>query len=347
MAVRYNPRWEEMDKSGTPLDRLFESYALYNRSEGKASATISWYDDKLREFARWLRSQGCGTDLSEYTIDRVREFVLHLQGREDKYERNPFVPTRHEKLSSHTIQGHVRVLKAFASWLYREGYTDDNLLQRCRLPKARRIEPEWLQREEIERLLGVFDRKTALGARDYAIVLTFLDSGLRCGELCNLTLPNADLDTGQLKVLGKGNKERIVPVGVRAVRALRRYRDHFRPPIEAPHFFLALEGKQLTVPAVRLMIRRAKKKARIPRLHAHLLRHTFAIHYLMAGGDVFSLQRILGHSSLEVTRMYVNMVASQVKEKHRLFSPMDNMPMRSERSGKKPVREGSRLWRVK
>jgi site-specific recombinase XerD len=347
MAVRYNPRWEEMDKSGTPLERLFESYALYNRSEGKASATINWYDDKLREFARWLDGQGCGTDLGEFTIDRVREFVLHLQEREDKYETNPFVPTRHEKLSSHTIQGHVRVLKAFASWLYREGYTDDNVLQRYRLPKARRIEPEWLQREEIERLLGVFDRKTAMGARDFAIVLTFLDSGLRCGELCNLTLPNADLDTGQLKVLGKGNKERIVPVGVRAVRALRRYRDHFRPPIEAPHFFLALEGKQLTVPAVRLMIRRAKKKAEIPRLHVHLLRHAFAIHYLMAGGDVFSLQRILGHSSLEVRRMYVNMVASQVKEKHRLFSPMDNMPMRSERSGKKPVREGSRLWRVK
>ena len=95
------------------------------------------------------------------------------------------------------------------------------------------------------------------------------------------------------------------------------------------------------------MIRRAKQRAGIPRLHAHLLRHTFAILYLMAGGDVFSLQRILGHSSLEVTRMYVNMVASQVKEKHRLFSPMDNMPMRSERSGKKPVGEGSRLWHVK
>jgi site-specific recombinase XerD len=347
MVVRYNQRWDEMDKSRTSLESLFESYALFNRSDGKASSTIAWYDDKLRDFQRWVQGRGLATDLEAFTVDRVREYVLYLQDRNEKYARNPFAPTRQEKLSSHTIQGHVRVLKAFASWLYQEGYTDLNLLQRYRLPKARRIEPEWLQQEEIERLLGVFDRKTAMGARDYAIVLAFLDSGLRCGELCNLTLPNADLDTGQLKVLGKGNKERLVPVGVRAVRALRRYRDHFRPPIEAPHFFLTLEGKQLTVPAVRLMIRRAKKKAGIPRLHAHLLRHTFAIHYLMAGGDVFSLQRILGHSSLEVTRMYVNMVASQVKEKHRLFSPMDNMPLRGERSGRKPVREGSRLWRVK
>ena len=80
MAVRYNQRWEEMEKSGTPLEKLFESYALFNRSEGKASSTISWYDDKLREFLRWLDGQGGGTDLSDFTIDRVREFVLHLQG---------------------------------------------------------------------------------------------------------------------------------------------------------------------------------------------------------------------------------------------------------------------------
>jgi site-specific recombinase XerD len=95
------------------------------------------------------------------------------------------------------------------------------------------------------------------------------------------------------------------------------------------------------------MIRRAKKLASIPRLHVHLLRHTFAIHYLMAGGDVFSLQKILGHTTLEVTRLYVNMVSAQVKEKHRLYSPMDNMTMKNERAGKKPTREGVRLWRVR
>ncbi len=95
------------------------------------------------------------------------------------------------------------------------------------------------------------------------------------------------------------------------------------------------------------MARKAKFLANIQRLHIHLLRRTFAIHYLMAGGDVFSLQKILGHSTLEVTRMYVNMVSSQVKERHRLYSPMDNPPLKSERGGRKPVKEGARLWRVK
>jgi site-specific recombinase XerD len=129
--------------------------------------------------------------------------------------------------------------------------------------------------------------------------------------------------------------------------ALRRYRDHFRPPVERPELFLNVEGRPLTVHAVELMARKMKALAGIPRLHIHLLRHTFAIHYLMAGGDVFSLQKILGHSTLEVTRMYVNMVSSQVKEKHRLYSPMDNLPLGPQRGGRKPMKEGVRLWRAR
>ena len=92
MAARYNQRWEEMEKSGTPLDKLFETYALFNRSEAKAGATISWYDDKLREFARWLEAQGGGTDLGEFTIDRVREFVPTSRGGRTSTSATPSSP---------------------------------------------------------------------------------------------------------------------------------------------------------------------------------------------------------------------------------------------------------------
>lgn len=345
--VRKQQRWEEMDKSGVQLEALFTSYALYNRSEGRAASTIFWYGEKLREFHRWLVEAGYPTDLGGLTADRVREFALHLQDRDKKFERNPFTPTKNQKLSGHTIRGYIRTLKAFASWLFQDGYTDTNLLQRYHLPKARRIEPEWLNHEEIERLLNGFDRKTTIGARDYAMIVTFLDTGLRCAELCNLALPNADLEDGELKVIGKGDKERTVPVGLRAVRALRRYRDHFRPAMETAAFFLTYDGQPLTVVAVQKMMVRVKREAGIPRLHVHLLRHTFAIHYLMAGGDAFSLQRILGHSSLDVTRMYVNMASPQLKEKHRLYSPMDNMQLRLDRGGAKRPKDGAKLWRVK
>jgi len=347
IVARFNQRWEEMDKSEITLESIYRSYELFNRSEGKSQRTVTWYDEKLHEYSRWLEGNGYSTALGGFDADRVREYILYLQARETKYEGQPFIPTRPGKLAPETIRGYVRTLKAFASWLYEEGYTDWNILQRYKLPKARKTEPVWLTVEEIERVLNVFDRKTTVGARNYAIVVTFLDTGLRCAELCNLVLPNADLDIGELKVLGKGNKERTVPVGVRAVRALRRYRDHFRPPIESPLFFFTVDGAPLTVHAVQEVILSAKRRTGIARLHPHLLRHTFAIHYLMAGGDVFSLQKILGHTTLDVTRIYVNMVSSQVKEKHRLYSPMDNLPLKSERGGKKPVREGARLWRVK
>jgi len=165
--------------------------------------------------------------------------------------------------------------------------------------------------------------------------------------LSTLALDKADLDRGELKVLGKGNKDRTVPLGVRAVRALRRYRDHFRPEVNIPFFFVSIDGRPLTVNTVKQMTKKAGRLAAIPRVHPHLFRHTFAIHYLMAGGDAFSLQKILGHATLEVTRMYVNMVDGQVKERHRLFSPMDDLPLRSERAERKPSRSGRRLWAVR
>src|SRR5437899_2510660 len=126
MVARYNRRWEQMDKSDIRLDALFKSYELFNRAERKSPRTVAWYDDKLRQYLRWLEENGCGNTLSEFTTDRVREFVLHLQDKNIKYERNPFTPTQPGKLSGHTIRGYVRTLKAFASWLYEDGYTDVN-----------------------------------------------------------------------------------------------------------------------------------------------------------------------------------------------------------------------------
>jgi integrase/recombinase XerD len=347
MAVRYNRRWEEMDKSSTTLEALFKTYALYNRSEGRCASTIAWYEGKLRTFQQWLEEQGQRADLGGFARPNVREFVLYLQEKEEKHEHNPFVPTKRERLSSHTVRGYVRALKAFSSWLHDEGYADENVLKGYKGPKAKQVEHQWLREDEIERLLGLFNRRTTIGSRDYAIAVTLLDTGLRCGELCGLTLEGANLDLGDLKVLGKGNKERTVPVGVRAVRALRRYRDHFRPEVETTRFLLSIDGRPLTVNAVKQMVKKAGQLAGIPRVHPHLLRHTFAIHYLMAGGDAFSLQKILGHTSLEVTRMYVNMVDGQVKEKHRLYSPMDNLALKGERVGRKAARPGARLWVVR
>jgi len=155
MVIRYNRRWDEMDKSHTELHALLKSYALYNRSEGRAASTICWYDGKLRGFLRWLEDRGLQPDLAAFTRERVREFILYLQEKEEKHERNPFRSTIKERLSGHTVRGYVRALKAFSSWLHGEGYTDGNILAGYRLSKARQIEHEWLRPDEVERLLGI------------------------------------------------------------------------------------------------------------------------------------------------------------------------------------------------
>ena len=130
-------------------------------------------------------------------------------------------------------------------------------------------------------------------------------------------------------VKGKGNKERVVPFGSQVRRTLRRYVMHFRPEPDSPRMnevFLTEDGLPLTPRAVQSMLLRLSKKAKMSgtRCNPHRFRHTFAKTFLMNGGDIFSLQKILGHSSLEVVRLYVNLITSDILQQHRKFSPVDN-----------------------
>ena len=169
-----------------------------------------------------------------------------------------------------TINGYARALRGFSSWLHREGYTEANILKELNPPKVRKEVIDTLNEEEMRRLLAAVDPDLPLGCRNYAMLVTFLDSGLRCSELCNLTLGNARIEEGYLKVLGKGDKERLVPIGVACRFALLRWRDHFRSSFivqETPLLFLSNDGYRLTVGAVEQVVRRLGKKAGIPRLY--------------------------------------------------------------------------------
>ena len=139
-------------------------------------------------------------------------------------------------------------------------------------------------------------------------------------------------------MMGKGQKERIVPFGSRAAKLLQRYFYYFRPePLIEDRFFLCLDGSTMSENTIKLVFARLSKKADVPRLHIHLLRHTFATRYLMNGGDSLSLQRILGHTTLEMTRRYVDMVAVQRTIMRKSPSAMDRVL-----SGMKGVHSGSR-----
>ncbi len=168
------------------------------------------------------------------------------------------------------------------------------------------------------------------------MIITFLDTGLRLSELIGLQLADAHIEHGYLKVMGKGARERVVPIGSVAQKALQRYMFHFRPEPyyeDQDYFFLTLERKPMSINAAHLIFTRLSKKSGVKRFHAHLCRHTFATNYLINGGDVFSLQQILGHTSLEMVRRYVTLASAQVRVQHRKFSPMDRMKLGTMRFG--------------
>ncbi|MFO7772789.1 MAG: tyrosine-type recombinase/integrase [Dehalococcoidia bacterium] len=321
MKGRRNPRWEDMDKRRIGLDQLIQHFEIFNRSEGKSPKTVKWYSDVLNLFLHWLESEGMSTEIGAVGEVEVRSFVLHL--RERKVNGKP--------LSTHTIANRVRGLKGFFSWLAAKRYTEENVLTNLRLPKTTQIVIEPLNPEEVKLIFSNINEDTALGARNAAIMALFLDTGLRLSEVVSLNEEDVHLDQRYVKVMGKGAKERIVPVGASCQKALLHYYHHFR--MEPAHarvdsFFLTLDGYPMTTEAVTSVMDRLAKKTGLKRLHPHLLRHTYATHFLLNGGDVFLLKQNLGHSTLAMVEHYRHIASRQAAVMSETFSPLDRIDLK-------------------
>jgi site-specific recombinase XerD len=309
------------------IDELVGLYEMSNIAEGKSSKTIAWYRDMLTSFSRFLKTMQYPSDSSGFSIDKVREYIIYLRDK-PKFEGHPHTPAQTESVSPRTVQCHVRSLKAFSSWLYAEGYTSENRLKNIRLPKAPALVIEPLTPEEIKKVSASINKKSATGARNYAIFATLLDTGLRASEAAGITLGNLNLHDGFIKVMGKGSKERIVPIGKYVQMTLWSYIDKVRPEPHSQEYnnlFLTCSGKPITVNAIKLMFSRLAVSSGVERLHAHLCRHTFAINYLLNGGDIFSLKEILGHTTLEMVNHYLHFTSSQIMAQHHKYSPMDKL----------------------
>ena len=307
------------------LQELVQEYQLSNSVEGKSVKTVQWYTDLLTLFLTYLDSNGLPGDLSAFNISTARSYVLYLQQRKklSRYPGNG--PTN---LSPKTVQCHVRTLKAFSSWLFREGLTPENRLANLRIPKApsKIIEP--LTPEETNKIFRCIKKKNPMGMRDHSILTLMHDTGLRASEVCFLPLGQLNLEKCYLKVLGKGAKERMVPFGDYTRTTLYHYIKEGRSKLlgkNSDSVFLTADGRPMSVNALKLMFDRLAKSSGIARLHPHLCRHTFAINYLLNGGDVFSLKEILGHTTLEMVNQYLHFTTAQISVQHHRFSPMDRL----------------------
>ena len=218
------------------------------------------------------------------------------------------------------------------------------MLARLKAPRITKKVQDILTEEEIARIVGELNPRTEIGARNQALFILMLDTGMRAGELCKLTLPDLHLEQGYAMVMGKGRKQRPVKIGARAAKALRFYILHWRRPAlpHIEHIFLTCRGVSnesdalqsdggmpLTVNALGLIFRRLRQLADVPRLHPHLLRHTFACMHLMRHHDPFALKTLLGHTTLTMTNHYCEAVQQLETVRSDAVSIVDAMDLRS------------------
>lgn len=317
-------------KLALSISGLVNLYKRNNLADGKSPRTIKWYDEILRSFHSWLTAELQNDDISVFDIALVRDYILYLRHK-PRFQGHPYTPEQDQLLSAKTVQCHVRALKAFSSWLYVEGHTGDNRLRNLKLPKAptKIIRP--LSPEEVKKIISKIKRSSPAGGRNYAILVVMLDSGLRAAEIAGITLGQVNFEAGYIKVMGKGARERIVPIGKFVQMRLLQYCEEVRPKLsnnDCDSLFLSRRGEPITTNTIKLVFSRLAKSSGIERLHAHLCRHTFAINYLLNGGDIFSLQEILGHTTLEMVRHYLHFTSSQITARQHEFSPMDKMYVR-------------------
>jgi integrase/recombinase XerD len=316
---------------------LLDTYQIQTRTEGKRPNTLRIYTTALSILQRFLERRGFPTDVTRIGPEEIREFIGYLQNIK-AFMEHPFTGPQKKGLTGHTINCYLRAIRAFWSWLVVEEIIEFNPFDKIKVPKPPKKLVTPFNEDQIRALLSFIDIRSFIGFRDWTIILTLLDTGIRVTELTDLILADINLAQRYLKVRGKGNKERIVPIGISVQRAIARYINKYRPNPTYPlsdNLFLNRDGMPLTLNRIESIIERYASKAGIQGVRAspHTFRHTFAITYLRNGGDVFTLQRILGHETLDMVRNYVNVAQYDLQEAHLRCSPVDNLKIKARPPG--------------
>jgi integrase/recombinase XerC/integrase/recombinase XerD len=295
------------------LGALIDLYLLRCQVEGKSPNTIKAYGETLRRFLEAVKEEGIPRD-----VGRIAPAHLYVY------------LGRFSHLSLETRHRYFREVRCFFNWLIAAGYlreTPFRAIRNVRLPQ-RIVRPFSL--EDVTRLLACCESTSPVGARDRAILLTLLDTGIRCSELVQLDLDDLDLEAGRLRVLhAKGNKQRVVPFASRCRQALADYLK-LRGQTAGP-LFLAVGGRPnlragvgLHSGGLKQLLRRLGRQAGVPKVHAHRFRHSFATWAIEADARELDVQFLLGHSSPDMVRRYASSYnCEQAARRHSNFSPAD------------------------
>lgn len=289
----------------------------------------------LDEFLNYLSVE---RGLSKNTISSYRTDILSFIDRMeksgikdiDKVKRqditNHMLYMKDKGISGNSISRALVAIKMFYRFLVQEHLTRDNTAGVLESPKLIRPLPNVLNIAEVDKLLTVPDLRDWMGIRDRAALELMYASGMRVSEMVDLTMEGLNLDVGFIKCRGKGDKERIVPIGKSAKEAVARYMEKVRPRLlkkgDDKHLFLSRLGKKISRQSFWKMIKTNAKRARIKKvITPHTLRHSFATHLLERGADLRVVQEMLGHADIATTQFYTHIDKSRLKSIHKKFHP--------------------------
>ncbi len=294
------------------MEDAIESFILYLATERGLSANYQLSTrQSLEGFAAWL--------LAERGVREPGEVTLRHAG--------DYLAVRKEGgLAAASVKLIVVAVKIFFCFLHQRGRLAQDPMETLPLPRVERFLPETLNEAQVEALLESIPQEDPLDLRDRAMVELLYASGLRVSELVNARLEELNLEGRLIRVTGKGNKTRLIPLGAKAREALVAYLEKGRPAQvkrrTGSELFLSIRGKGLTTVRIwQILKERARAAGMEENLYPHLLRHSFATHLLANGADLRIIQEMLGHADISTTQIYTHVDRSHLKNIHRKFHP--------------------------
>eukprot|EP00752_Nemacystus_decipiens_P014069 g12505.t1 len=278
---------------------------------GFAPATLAAYAGDIRDL--WVEIAQLGLATWE---DLTHEIITsHLTNLRDQ-----------RSLELSTIARHVATIRVFCRFMHTSGTLEDNPAEWLEQPETWSKLPNVMADEQVQQLLSAPQPSDALYLRDVALLELLYAGGLRASELADMDTTAIHFELGVCRILGKGNKERLVPIGRPALRAVQRYLDELRPDLEKPgisgdRIFLSRTGQPITRVVVWQVVKRHAKRAGLKDVHPHTLRHSFATQMLAGGADLRVVQELLGHSSINTTQVYTHVDRSRLKDVVTRFHP--------------------------
>ena len=304
------------------MQTLVEDFLQYLRHErGQAEHTQKTYAALLKKFTDWAAKQNL-TDWKSVELKHLMAFLQYERQRPMADEPKESI----KRLSSESVYLEIAALRAFYRFAENEKLLPANVAENLSLPRRWKRLPKALTNDEIKKLLEPETPETPENLCDQAVLELAYASGLRLAELKNLRLEQLHLDAGFINVIGKGNKERVVPVGKLAVEALNRYVEAGRPKLVTPkspaNVFLTRRGTPFAAVTLWLHIKQRVRRAGVSRnITPHMLRHSFATHLLEHGADLRVIQELLGHANISTTEIYTHVTGNRLRDIHKKFHP--------------------------